>query len=254
MAMALRKRIWGILLVLGLFALWEASARLGWVDSVNWPPFSTVLAATVRGLAGGELERVLAGSLWRTLLGYGIGAALGIVVGILVGSFPLLSRFVSPVAEAIRPLPIPAIVPPLILFLGVEAALKITVVALAVFFPVMVATLGGVRGVDGVLLQTGATFKAGPLTRLWRIVLPAASPAILAGMRMALSLALIITVVAEMIAGSSGIGYAIVTAQYAMRPEEMYAAVLCLMVVGYLANLAFLQVERRILFWYALRS
>lgn len=247
----MRRRISGILLVLALLGLWEASARLEWVVSTNWPPFSAVLAETIRGLASGELSLVLLASLGRMTIGYVVGGVAGILTGLLIGNFRMLDRFLSPVAEALRPLPIPAIVPPLILFLGIDDALKIFVVGFAVFFPVLVSTVGGVRSVDEVLLNTGATFRAGSFTRLFRIILPAASPAIASGLRISLSLALITTIVAEMIAGSSGIGYTIVSAQYALRPHEMYAAVLCLMVVGYALNHLFLAIERRFLFWYA---
>ncbi len=247
----MRKRISGIVLVLAVLALWEASARLGWVVSTNWPPFSAVLGEMIRGLASGELSSVLAASMGRMLTGYLIGGTAGILLGLLLGYFRILDRFLSPVAEALRPLPIPAIVPPLILFLGIDDTLKITVVSLAILFPVLVSTVGGVRNVDEVLINTGATFRAGAMRRLFTIVLPAASPAIFSGLRISLSLALITTVVAEMIAGSSGIGYTIVSAQYALRPDEMYAAVLCLMIVGYALNHVFLLVERRFLFWYA---
>jgi ABC-type nitrate/sulfonate/bicarbonate transport system permease component len=247
------KRTSGILLVLVLLGIWEASARLGWVVSTNWPPFSEIAEEMVRGLVSGDLLGVLAASMGRMMAGYLIGGACGILLGLVLGTVRALDRFVSPVAEALRPLPIPAIVPPLILFLGIDDTLKVSVVALAIFFPVLVSTVGGVRNVEQVLLGTGATLQAGAVRTLFAIILPAASPAICSGLRISLSLALITTVVAEMIAGSSGIGYTIVSAQYALRPQEMYAAVLYLMVVGYALNYIFLVLEHRFLFWYGRR-
>ncbi len=249
--MTWQKHVSGIALVLVLLVLWEASARLGWIVSSNWPPFTDIVAAMIHGLLSGGLLFVLMASIGRMLAGYIIGSAAGILLGLLLGSFPLFNRFVNPVVEALRPLPVPALVPPLILFLGVGDELKIAVVALAVLFPVLVSTVGGVRNIDQVLVQTGATFGSGPLVKLFWIVLPAASPAIFSGLRIALSLALITTVVAEMIAGSSGIGYVIISAQYALRPEDMYAAVLCLVIVGYAFNRFFLAFEKHFLFWYA---
>ncbi|MGB6447620.1 MAG: ABC transporter permease [Xanthobacteraceae bacterium] len=240
----------GLLLVLMLLAFWEVSARLHWVNSQSWPSFTAVLAATWRGLASGELSGILASSLKRMFAGYFIGSGIGVVVGLLLGRVRMLDRLVTPVTEALRPLPIPAIVPPLILFLGLDDALKIFVVGFSVFFPVLVSTVGGVRSIDEVLLSTANTFGTSRLRVLTRVVLPAAAPAILAGLRIALPLALITTVVAEMIAGSAGIGYYIVLTQYSLRPDEMYAAVLCLAVVGYLLNRGFLFMERRILHWY----
>jgi ABC-type nitrate/sulfonate/bicarbonate transport system permease component len=246
-------RLSGFLLVLALLALWEVSARLEWVNSQSWPSFSAVLAATWRGLASGELSGILASSLERMFAGYFIGGGIGVVIGLLLGMVRILDRLVTPVTEALRPLPIPAIVPPLILFLGLDDALKIFVVAFSVFFPVLVSTVGGVRSIDEVLLGTASTFGTSRLRVLTRVVLPAAAPAILAGLRIALPLALITTVVAEMIAGSAGIGYYIVLTQYSLRPDEMYAAVLCLAVVGYLLNRGFVMLERRILHWYVVK-
>jgi ABC-type nitrate/sulfonate/bicarbonate transport system permease component len=246
-------RLSGFLLVLALLALWEVSARLHWVNSQSWPSFSAVVAATWRGLASGELSGILASSLKRMFVGYFVGGGIGVIVGVLLGMVRILDRLVTPVTEALRPLPIPAIVPPLILFLGLDDALKIFVVAFSVFFPVLVSTVGGVRSIDEVLLATANTFGTKRLRVLTRVVLPAAAPAILAGLRIALPLALITTVVAEMIAGSAGIGYYILLTQYSLRPDQMYAAVLCLAVVGYLLNRGFVMLERRILHWYVVR-
>jgi ABC-type nitrate/sulfonate/bicarbonate transport system permease component len=239
----------GFLLVLGLLALWEMSARLGWVQSQNWPRFSDVVVSTWQGLVNGELLGILASSILRMLSGYAIGSTCAIVLGLIVGMSPLLDRFLTPVAEVLRPLPLPALVPPMILFLGLDDALKITAVAFAIFFPVFVSTVGGIRDVDAVLLATGRAFGASRMRIAVSIVLPAALPAICAGLRISLSLALVTTVVAEMIAGSSGIGYAILQAQYSLKPERMYAGVICVAAVGYLMNAGFIAIERRLLFW-----
>lgn len=245
-----RTRASGFALVVLLLVLWELSVRLGWVQSRNWPAFSAILAETWRSLLSGEMSALLAASLARMAIGYAIGGALGIGLGLLLGSMRILDRLIGPLIEAVRPLPIPAIIPPLILFLGIGDALKIFAVALAAFFPVFVNTVGGVRGVDDVVVQTARTFRVGRLRTLLKVVLPAALPSILAGLRISLALALVVTVVAEMIAGSSGIGYYIILTQYALRAEAMYGAVLCLMVIGYLLNRGFLALERRLLPWY----
>lgn len=245
-----RTRATGFLLVLALLILWELSARLGWVNSRNWPPFSAILVETWRGLLSGELSLLLGASLARMVVGYAIGSILGIGFGLCLGTVRLLDRLVTPLIETVRPLPIPAIIPPLILFLGLGDALKIFAVALATFFPVFVNTIGGVRSVDDVLLRTARTFGVGRARTLAKVILPAALPSILSGLRIGLALALIVTVVAEMIAGSSGIGYYIIVTQYALRPEAMYSAILCLAIVGYALNRGFLALQRRLLPWY----
>jgi ABC-type nitrate/sulfonate/bicarbonate transport system permease component len=247
--MVLPARTSGFLLVLCLLALWEASARLNWVQSQNWPRFSDVVLSTWHGLVNGELLGILASSILRMMSGYAIGSVCAIVLGLIVGMSPFLDKFLTPVAEALRPLPLPALVPPMILFLGLDDALKISAVAFAIFFPVFVSTVGGIRDVDEVLLATGRAFGASRLRIAMSIMLPAALPAICAGLRISLSLALVTTVVAEMIAGSSGIGYAILQAQYSLKPERMYAGVICVAAVGYCMNVGFIAIERRLLFW-----
>ncbi len=238
----------GAALVLLLLVLWECSARFGWVGSANWPPVSSVLAAALGG-AGGEVPTVLVSTLRRMATGYGLGCSTGIALGLLLGASRWLRYVVQPLIEVVRPIPAPAIIPPLILVLGVDDALKIFIVALASFFPVFVNTLAGVRGVDDVLIQTARTFQTGWWRTVVRVILPATLPSIAAGLRTATSLALVVAVIAEMIAGSSGIGHYIVQMQYAMKPEYMYAAVLWLAIVGYGINRAFLEIERRAIPW-----
>jgi ABC-type nitrate/sulfonate/bicarbonate transport system permease component len=245
----LHTRASGVGLILALLVLWEASARLGWVQSQSWPPFSSVLAAAWRGIADGELSLPLLSTLGRMLAGYAIGCSLGVAFGLLLGGNRWIRYLVLPVLEVIRPIPVPAIVPPLILFLGIDNALKVFVVALASFFPALINTMAGVLAVDDVLLQTARTFRTGWLRTMLRVVLPATLPAIASGLRVAIGLALVVTVIAEMIAGSAGIGYYIVQMQYALRPDAMYAAVLCLALTGYGLNRLFLAGEARLIPW-----
>jgi ABC-type nitrate/sulfonate/bicarbonate transport system permease component len=243
-------RVSGFLLVLALLLRWEASARLGWTGSTNWPPFTAVLRETVLGLGSSELLVPLGGTLMRMTAGFLIGSVLGTAAGLLLGASPSAARAFNPLVEVLRPIPIPAIIPPLILFLGIGDELKIFVTAFGTFFPVLVNTFGGTRDISATLLQTAATFRVGRVATLFQVILPASLPAILSGWRLGLGLALVVAITAEMIAGAGGLGYFIVQTQYAMRPAEMYAAVLCLAVLGYVLNRGFLAVEARLIFWH----
>ncbi|HWV96405.1 MAG TPA: ABC transporter permease [Xanthobacteraceae bacterium] len=243
------RRLNGVLLVVALLVLWEVSARLGWANSANWPPVSAVFVALLQGLISGELLQLLASTLMRTASGYVIGCGAGVALGLLLGTNRWARYVLKPIVEVLRPIPAPAIVPPLILFLGVDNALKIFVISLACFFPVFLNTLAGVAGVDDVLLQTARTFRVSARKTLLSVVLPAALPMIAAGMRTATGIALVVTVIAEMIAGSAGLGYYIIQMQYALRPEAMYAAVICLAITGYLLNRAVLIAEARLIPW-----
>ena len=127
--------------------------------------------------------------------------------------------------------------------------MKIFVIFLACLFPILLNTYGGVRGIDPVLVDTGRTFNVSRLRALWQIVFPAALPSILTGMRISLGIALIVSVVAEMISGNSGIGYFILDMQRVFRVPEMFAGIFTLGLLGYLINFAFLRVEGHFLRW-----
>ena len=239
----------GWVLLFGLLVLWQVSA-VYWTESPNWPPLVAVGAALVRGIASGELLAVFGSSLYRMASGYVIGVACALTVGLAMANLRFMRALLEPLVELLRPIPVPAIVPPLILLLGVDDALKIFVIAFSVFFPVLVNTVSGVRAIDPVAIDVARTLRVGKIKTIRSVVLPASLPYVLAGMRISLALALIVTVVAEMIAGSAGIGYYLVTTQYAMRASDMYAAIVLLAAVGYLLNRGFIAGERRVLHWY----
>ena len=246
---AVPHRFWGVVLLVLLLVVWQVSA-LYWVSSTSWPPVTDILNAIATGLGNGELAQVFGSTLWRMAVGFAIGSAAGVLLGLAMASFPLVNAALRPLVELLRPIPMPAIVPPLILLLGIDHAMKVFAVAFACFFPVLVNTVGGVRAVDPTALDVARTFQVGRLRALRTVVLPASLPFILAGMRTSLALALIVSVVAEMIAGSEGIGYYIMTMQYAMRPGDMYAAIFLLAALGYSLNLILLGIEHRLLHWW----
>jgi ABC-type nitrate/sulfonate/bicarbonate transport system permease component len=128
------------------------------------------------------------------------------------------------------------------------------VVALTVVFPVLTNTFQGVLAVEPTMLAVARTFHVSRVTAIWKIILPATLPYLLAGMRVSLSLALIVAVVTEMIAGNQGIGHYLVLMQYAVRPQEMYAAIIALAISGYLLNRIFLGFETRLIHWYSLAA
>ena len=239
----------GFLLLVALLALWELSSRAGWIVSAYWPPVSHILAAAVGQLAGGDILSALASTLRRAAVGYLGASAAGIMLGILLARNRVLRYSLLPLIEIVRPMPTPAMIPPLILFLGVDDALKIFIVALASFFPIFSNTFAGVATIDETLIQTARTFRTSTARLLCNVIFPATLPAVAAGLRTATSLCLVVAVMSEMIAGSSGIGYYLVETQYAMRPDLMYAAVLYLAAIGYALNRIFLILEARLIPW-----
>lgn len=191
----------------------------------------------------------LSETLLRLAAGFGIGAAIAIIGGIAFGYRPQIYELFEPLIEFFRPIPKAALVPPLVLFLGVGDAMKITSIALAVFFPILINTMQGARGLDPVLLQTARTLGATPSSIIRKVVLPNSLPFIFSGMRLSLALGLIVAVISEMIAGTGGLGFLIIDMQRAFRVRQMYAWIVILAVVGYLLNVLLIYVESRFLFW-----
>jgi ABC-type nitrate/sulfonate/bicarbonate transport system permease component len=246
---AMAERSPGILLILALLVLWECSVRLGWMVSPTWPPISGVLATFWQNLVDGTYLAVIGSSLWRLFVGYFIAVVLAVAVGLAMGVWRFFYMLLEPLVEFLRPIPSPAYLPMAILFLGIDDAMKIFMVSFAAFFPILLNTVTGVRSVDPVLLETGKTFGYGQWHIVARILLPASASFILTGMRISLAIALIVTVIAEMVAGNSGIGFYVLNAQRSFLVPEMYAGVIALAIVGFALNKIFVQVERLLLHW-----
>lgn len=237
----------GYVLVLVLLAAWEISARTAVLPSTSWPRLSSTLVQAVVGTISGELLSPWLSTLGRMFAGYAIGSLLGVLAGLIAGYSSAVRRTFNPLVETIRPIPTPAVIPPLILLLGIDDGLKIFVISLAVFFPLYINTVGGVDSVPAALIQTGRTFRTGKVRTTFGILLPAALPSVISGLRIAIGLALVVTVVAEMTAGSAGLGYYLLQMQFAMRPEAMYAAVLYLSLTGYVLNMLLQKIQSHVL-------
>lgn len=239
----------GVLLIAVALAALEIAGVVGAVNTALIPPPSQVALRIGAIIAGGEFAAPLGTTLYLLFIAYALASLSGVIVGVLTGRSRLLYKVLEPLLEMLRPLPKVALLPPLMLFLGIGDTMKIVIVWLAAFFPVLINTVQGVRGVDPVLIDTGRTFGY----RGWRlircIVLPAAAPLILTGMRVALGLALIVVVIAEMLAGTGGLGFLVIDMQRTFRVRDMYAWVVILAVLGYGLNAMFVAIERRVIGW-----
>ena len=224
----------GVAFIGVLLVLWEIAAANGdlaadELSAHERDPVDLVAARHLGRIVPGELLP----SLWRMFAGYFIGVALGVVLGLLMGYVRFFYNLLEPITEVLRPIPSPAYLPIMILFLGIDDEMKIFMIAFASLFPVLLNTYSGVRSVDPIQLQTARTFGVSGRKLLWQIVLPASSPYIFTGMRISLAVALIVMVISEMVAASSGIGYFILSAQRGFKIREMFAGVLTLAMLGY---------------------
>jgi ABC-type nitrate/sulfonate/bicarbonate transport system permease component len=240
----------GVLLIIALLLVWELSARAGWVNSALWPPFSEVLLAWWRQLVHEDMLYHVAMSLQRMFQGYVIAAVLAVGVGLLMGYFRFVYRLLEPLMETLRPIPSPAYIPIAILFLGIGDGMKIFMIGVACFFPILLNTYSGVRSVDPVQINTGRTFGLNRAAILWQIVVPSSAPYIFTGLRISLAVALILVVISEMVAANDGIGYFILYMQRSFQVGSMYAGIVTLAIIGYGLNYLFLAVERWILRWH----
>ncbi|MPZ54113.1 MAG: ABC transporter permease subunit [Acidimicrobiia bacterium] len=243
-------RATGVLLLIVLGVVWELSVRLGWVEAMSWPLLSEVLVELARGIAGGEIVTAFAPSVQRLAISYVIASVIAVGLGLLMGYFRSMFNLFEPLVESLRPIPMPAYIPVAILFLGIDDAMKIFMVAIAAFFPILVNTYTGVRSIDPIQIQTGRTFGLSTAAIVRQIVIPASSPYVFAGLRISLGTAFIVTVIAEMIVSNDGIGFYIINAQRTFRVVEMYAGIIALGIFGYLLNRAFTAVEKRVLRWH----
>ncbi len=239
----------GAATLLVLLAGLEAAVRSGAVNKALLPAPSMVAAKLGAIVAAGELWAPLGETLALLALAYFAACALAVGTGLLMGRFALVHGLLEPLVEVLRPLPKPALLPPLILFLGLGAPMKLAVVGLGVFFPVLINTVQGVRGTEPVLLDAARTFGHGRARTLFTVVLPAALPMVLAGMRVSLGLGLVLVVVAEMMAGTGGVGYLILDMERSFRVSEMYAWIVILAVLGWGLNALFVRLEGRVTHW-----
>jgi sulfonate transport system permease protein len=189
-------------------------------------------------------------SVWRFLSGLVVGTLAGLVVGILMGLLPRLRRDLAPVTEFARAIPTAGLVPLALLLFGAGYRMETLLVAAAVFFPILVSTTDGVRSVDPVNIEVAQSYGLSPAQRLWRVILPAATPRIFAGARIALSIGLAAMVIANMLASNSGLGYFIIDAKTKFDLAAMWAGLIMIGFLGYLANAAFLLLQRRLLAWH----
>ncbi|MBP0492295.1 ABC transporter permease [Roseomonas indoligenes] len=249
MARRLLSLVPGLAFIALLLAGLEWAVDAGLVRRALMPPPSAIWAVLQDLGTSGEVLGPLFATLRLVFIGFALGSAVGIALGTAMGWWSAAFRLLEPLVEMMRPIPKAALVPPLMLFLGLGDTMKITSVALAVTFPVLVNTLQGVRGVDRVLLDSARTHGWGTGRTLRHVVLPASLPFILAGMRTSLGLALILAVLAEMLTGQGGLGFLILDMQRSFLIRQMYAWLVILALVGLALNALFGWAESRALHW-----
>lgn len=252
------KRWWrllpGVAFILIVVAALETATRVSAINPAAVPPPSAALQTFASIVESGQAGKPLVQTFLLLAAGYLAGCSAGVVLGVLMGTFRAMYELFEPLTELLRPITKPALLPAFMLFLGLGATMKISIVALAAFFPVLVNTVQGARSVDSVMTDMARTFGYGRGAIVWKVILPATAPYIVAGMRVSLGISLVVVVVAEMLAATGGIGSALLDSQQQFHVRETYAWLIVLALLGLALSGCFDWIERRTMFWNAPRS
>jgi NitT/TauT family transport system permease protein len=234
-----------------LVLAWHAATALGWINALFLPtPLEVGQTLWQQLFVTGEIVPDVWATLWRTLAGYLAGAAMGVFLGILMGYSARAYVSLEFLVDFFRSIPSTTLFPLFLLFFGIGDEAKVAVAIWACTFVVLVNTMYGVHHASKLRVMVAKTMKASRFDMLRKVVLPDALPHVFAGLRIALSLALIVIVMTEMFIGTTvGLGHRIIDAQLVYRVPEVYAAIILAGVTGYLLNRVFLRVERRSVHW-----
>ncbi|QND71417.1 ABC transporter permease [Tardiphaga robiniae] len=245
-----RNTVAGALGTVGFFAVWEAISSSGLVNNIMLPAPTTIVLSGWELLASGELLRHLGASLWRSLLGFVVGSVLAIAVGVAMAQLPLLNATINPLVQMFRAIPALAFVPLAIFWFGIGELSKVFLIAWGVFFPVWVNTYLGVRDTNPLLGRAAASLGARGWRKFAFVVIPGALPFIIAGLRVSLSVALVLLVASELAGAAFGVGYLIQMSQQVFRVDYMFVGLIVLGIMGVVADFLFEGAIRRLLPWY----
>lgn len=228
----------------------ELMPRLGLVDARFLPPTSEILVALAERLGRAEFWTAVGQTLTTWFTGLAISLVAGLVLGVIIGSVPWLRAVTASTIEFLRPVPSVALIPLAIVMYGTGMASTLLLVVYASFWQVLVQVLSGVQDVDPVASDTARSYRFSSLTRIRTVVWPTALPYAMTGLRLAASVALILTVTGELLIGTPGIGKLLAVAQSSAAVESMYAYVAVAGLLGIAVNLVARALESRVLFWH----
>jgi ABC-type nitrate/sulfonate/bicarbonate transport system permease component len=240
----------GLVFLLALMAAWELTARAEWINPLIVPRLSRILGVFFDLVSTGQIPMQIVVSMKRAASGYLLAATVFIPLGILMGLSRRVHRALEVIVEMLRPVPPPVVIPVALLIFGIEDQMKVFVIFFSCAWPILLNTIDGVRNLDWVLLNTAKTFRLSRGKTIWRVILPAAAPQIMTGLRVSLPIMLILVVISEMVGSTDGIGYFILDAQRRFRVAQMYAGMFALALLGYTLNQLFNLLHRRLLGWH----
>lgn len=244
-----RDRMLNVLSPILLLGLWEVVARLGLIDTRYFPAPSSILSTLVELLRSGELWANTQVSLRRLFLGFLVGGIPALVLGVVMGLSRALRAFIDPIIAATYPVPKSAILPLILLIFGLGEGSKIAMVAIGVFYPVVINATTGVLEINKIYLDVGQHFRATRWQMFRTIAVPGALPFIMTGIKLGLGMGLILIAIAEMIGAKQGLGFMIWNAWEILSVETMYVGLLVIALIGFVLTLLLNELERWLIPW-----
>ena len=235
--------------ILMLLLLWQAICTTGWVSELYLPAPTSILKIGWEMTVSGEIAVNMKASLQRIGWGFVIGSFAGIGIGLLTGFSKLAEAVGNPLIYSLYPIPKIALLPLIILWLGIGEVSKITIISLGVFFPVVINTYSGVKNVDPLLLKVAVSYRTSRINIIRKVVLPAALPVIFAGLKLAAGTSLLLLVAAEMIAAKEGVGAMILHYGDLMLTTKLMVGILALSLLGLVFNRLLEYLEYRLIPW-----
>jgi ABC-type nitrate/sulfonate/bicarbonate transport system permease component len=209
---------------------WEAAARLGWLPPLLLPAPSAIALKIAALVASGELLRQTAATVWRVVVGLALGGVPGALAGLAMGWSRRARALGDPLVAAMHPLP------QIVVVFGIGEASKIAVIAVSAFFPMLINAMEGVRQISPIHFEVARNCGASPAKVLARVVLPGSLPLLMAGARLALNTALLLTIAVELVLTQNGLGSMIWMAWQTLRVDQLYASLLAIAILGVLFN------------------
>lgn len=232
-----------------LLTLWQFSSAAGLIDDRLFSSPSRIADMGVRMLASGELVTHLTATILRLGVGYVAGAALGVLVGMLMGVWRPLRASLEPTFTALYALPKIAILPLLLLIFGLTETPRVLAVVISVFFVIQINTLAGILQIDSGVLEAARAYQATGWKQFRFVILPAATPQIFTGLRVGAGMAVVVVTAVEFVSSNSGLGYLIWNSWQLFQPVKMYVGLIAVSIVGATLTFAVIQLEKRLLPW-----
>jgi ABC-type nitrate/sulfonate/bicarbonate transport system permease component len=246
-----RDRLLAVATPLVLLAIWEALARSGAIDVRFFPPPSSILEQMARLMSNGELWPHLFASLRRLFIGFWVGLVPALVIGVVMGLSRPVRAALGPLISGTYPIPKSALLPLILLIFGLGETSKVVMVAIGVFYPVVLNTVAGVAQIAPMYYDVSKNFGASRWQVFKTVAVPGAMPSIMTGIELGAGLGLILIAIAEMVGAKSGLGYMIWNAWQLYSVETMYVGLLVIAIIGYVMSLLLAEVSRLLMPWRA---